>query len=75
MAAETQLRQYYPFWDKLTDQEKSTFASCSAVKDYPKGSFIHSERGGLPGYFFSALRPGPDLHPVRRGTGRLLYSA
>ena len=51
MAAETQLRQYYPFWDKLTDQEKSTFASCSAIKDYPKGSFIHSEREDCLGIF------------------------
>ena len=38
------LQQYYPFWDKLTQTEKESFSSCSGIRSYPKGSFIHSER-------------------------------
>ena len=32
----------FPFWNKLTEQEKEYMSHCYVIKEYPKGSYIHS---------------------------------
>ena len=32
----------FPFWESLTEDEKEYMSRCYVVKDYPKGSYIHS---------------------------------
>lgn len=36
------LKNSYPFWNHLTDSQKGTMISCSHMRSYPTGSFIHS---------------------------------
>ncbi|MCI5649659.1 MAG: Crp/Fnr family transcriptional regulator [Fusicatenibacter sp.] len=36
------LKQYYPFYDKLTPSEKQILFSCSSIVSYRKGDFLYS---------------------------------
>ena len=37
------LKEYYPFWERLSADGQNTFAACSAIRSYDKGSFIRSD--------------------------------
>ncbi len=32
----------FPFWESLTEAEKEYLSRCYVIKDYPKGSYVHS---------------------------------
>ena len=37
------LKEYYPFWERLSADEQHTLAACSGIRSYDKGSFIRSD--------------------------------
>ncbi len=42
MEAKKEMVTKFPFWDNLTSGEKEYISRCTVVKEYPKGSYIHS---------------------------------
>ena len=40
LTAEPFFKKYYPFWDKLTEQEQWNIFSCSSMQSYRKSDFI-----------------------------------
>lgn len=45
------LQELYSFWENLTPEEQESFISCSSVRNYERGSFIHSDRDECLGVF------------------------
>lgn len=49
LTAEPFFKKYYPFWDKLTEQEQRNLCSCSSMQSYRKSDFIYSHDGDCLG--------------------------
>lgn len=45
------LQEQYSFWANLSPDEQESFISCSAIRDFERGSFIRSDRDECLGVF------------------------